>query len=93
MELAAARKEGFHSKSSIDTDDNNSKRRPLVVIGIFTRFGRRNNRDAIRKAWMGNGKLLFLSVALLYFSAGKENYWIITVSFSVLPKLARFMGI
>ncbi|KAJ4705898.1 Hexosyltransferase [Melia azedarach] len=58
MELAAARKEGFHSKSSIDTDDNNSKRRPLVVIGIFTRFGRRNNRDAIRKAWMGNGAAL-----------------------------------
>lgn len=58
MQLAAAGQEGFKSKSSTDTDDNDPKKRPLVVIGILTRFGRKNNRDAIRKAWMGTGKLL-----------------------------------
>lgn len=51
MELASAKKEGFMSKRSVD----DSKKRPLLVVGIFTRFGRKNNRDAIRKAWMGSG--------------------------------------
>jgi hypothetical protein len=54
MELAAARQEGFTLKRS--TLKNGT--RPLVVIGIFTKFGRKNNRDAIRKAWMGTGNLL-----------------------------------
>ncbi|XP_056160187.1 hydroxyproline O-galactosyltransferase HPGT1 [Syzygium oleosum] len=54
MELAAAKKEGFISKHSVD----DSKKRPLLVVGIFTRFGRKNNRDAIRKAWMGSGTAL-----------------------------------
>ncbi|KAL9409814.1 hypothetical protein AB3S75_048106 [Citrus x aurantiifolia] len=58
MQLAAAGQEGFKSKSSTDTDDNDPKKRPLVVIGILTRFGRKNNRDAIRKAWMGTGAAL-----------------------------------
>ncbi|KAL9412402.1 hypothetical protein AB3S75_045932 [Citrus x aurantiifolia] len=58
MQLAAAGQEGFKSKGSTDMDDNDPKKRPLVVIGILTRFGRKNNRDAIRKAWMGTGKLL-----------------------------------
>lgn len=58
MQLAAARQEGFKSKSSTDTDDNDPKKRPLVVIGILTKFGRKNNRDAIRKAWMGTGATL-----------------------------------
>ncbi|KAI5334681.1 hypothetical protein L3X38_024814 [Prunus dulcis] len=52
MELAAARQEGFASMRSIEINGTDYKRRPLVVIGIFT-FGRKNNRDAIRKAWMG----------------------------------------
>ena len=55
MDLVAARQEGFTSKHSSDTDGAVSKRRPLVVIGVLTRFGRKNNRDAIRKAWMGSG--------------------------------------
>lgn len=56
MELAAARQEGFVSKHLSDTDINKTpKRRPLVVIGILTGFDRKSNRDAIRKAWMGNG--------------------------------------
>ncbi|KAI9160937.1 hypothetical protein LWI28_012912 [Acer negundo] len=59
MELAAARQEGFIAKSlTVDTDDGNLNKRPLVVIGIVTMFGRKNNRDAIRKAWMGNGAAL-----------------------------------
>ncbi|GMJ14961.1 hydroxyproline O-galactosyltransferase 1 [Hibiscus trionum] len=58
MDLAAAGKEGFTSKRLLDTDGDVSKRRPLVVIGILTRFGRKNNRDAIRKAWMGSGVTL-----------------------------------
>ncbi|GMY07388.1 hydroxyproline O-galactosyltransferase HPGT1 [Fagus crenata] len=58
MELAAARQDGFASKSSTETNEVNSKKRPLVVIGILTRFGRKNNRDAIRKAWMGTGAAL-----------------------------------
>lgn len=48
MELAAAKQEGFVSKIL-------PKRRPRVVIGILTGFGRKRNRDAIRKAWMGTG--------------------------------------
>ncbi|KAH7557744.1 hypothetical protein JRO89_XS11G0212500 [Xanthoceras sorbifolium] len=55
MELAAARQEGFSTKSLTDAKDENLNKRPLVVIGIITRFGRKNNRDAIRKAWMGTG--------------------------------------
>ncbi|KAL5540885.1 hypothetical protein UlMin_043277 [Ulmus minor] len=58
MELDAARQEGFISKSSAKTDGADSKKRPLVVIGVITKFGRSNNRDAIRKAWMGTGAAL-----------------------------------
>ncbi|XP_051137875.1 hydroxyproline O-galactosyltransferase HPGT1-like [Andrographis paniculata] len=57
MELAAARQEGFQSKL-LSEYNKNSKRRPLVVIGIFTGFDRKSHRDAIRKAWMGTGKTL-----------------------------------
>ncbi|KAK9143922.1 hypothetical protein Syun_013322 [Stephania yunnanensis] len=58
MELAAARQEGFVSKQRPDTNGTYSSRRPLAVIGIITRFGRKNNRDAIRKAWMRTGAAL-----------------------------------
>ncbi|BFG23453.1 hypothetical protein CerSpe_097270 [Prunus speciosa] len=58
MELAAARQEGFTSMRSTEINGTDYKRRPLVVIGIFTTFGRKNNRDAIRKAWMGTGAAL-----------------------------------
>lgn len=66
MELAAARQEGFDSKQSTETTGTNSKKRPLVVIGILTGFGRKNNRDAIRKAWMGTGILFLFSVGLMF---------------------------
>lgn len=58
MELAAARQEGFVSKHLWDKSRTPSKKRPLVVIGILTGFGRKSNRDAIRKAWMGTGTAL-----------------------------------
>lgn len=55
MDLVAARQLALTSKHPTETDGTNSKKRPLAVIGILTRFGRKNNRDAIRKAWMGAG--------------------------------------
>uniref|UniRef100_A0A803PPU0 Hexosyltransferase n=1 Tax=Cannabis sativa TaxID=3483 RepID=A0A803PPU0_CANSA len=58
MELAAAVQKGFTSTRSTETNGTHTKKRPLVVIGILTRFGRNNNRDAIRKAWMGSGGAL-----------------------------------
>lgn len=54
MELAAAKQEGFVSKLLSETDKS-PMRKPLVVVGILTGFGRKSNRDAIRKAWMGTG--------------------------------------
>lgn len=56
MELAAARKDGFVSKYLPENDKTDSKKKPLAVIGIITRFGRKKNRDAIRKAWMPTGR-------------------------------------
>ncbi|KAL6127626.1 hypothetical protein ACLB2K_070989 [Fragaria x ananassa] len=53
-ELAAAKQEGF----SVQHSTLKNGTRPLLVIGIFTKFGRKNNRDAIRKAWMGTGSAL-----------------------------------
>lgn len=64
MELAAAKQEGFVSKGLIETNGTYSKRRPLVVIGILTKFGRRKNRDAIRKAWMGSGNIILFFLLL-----------------------------
>ncbi|XP_010261468.1 PREDICTED: hydroxyproline O-galactosyltransferase HPGT1 [Nelumbo nucifera] len=58
MELAAARQEGFVSKHLSGTDGTSSKKRLLAVIGIITKFGHKNNRDAIRKAWMPTGAVL-----------------------------------
>ncbi|GAB4858403.1 Hydroxyproline O-galactosyltransferase HPGT1 [Ancistrocladus abbreviatus] len=55
MELAAARQEGFVLRYLTETDATGSKKRPLVVVGILTSFGRKSKRDAVRKAWMGTG--------------------------------------
>lgn len=57
MELAAARQEGFVSKHLPDTKKP-PRKQPVVVIGVLTSFGRKNNRDAIRKAWMATGTVL-----------------------------------
>ncbi|KAK6947879.1 protein of unknown function DUF4094 [Dillenia turbinata] len=58
LELAAARQEGFVSKHMPESDGNQSKKKLLAVIGVMTTFGRKNNRDAIRKAWMSTGAAL-----------------------------------
>ncbi|MBA0582759.1 hypothetical protein Gorai_024892, partial [Gossypium raimondii] len=52
MDLAAAKQEGYVSKEHSGNDGTRSKKRLLGVIGIITTFGRKKNRDAIRKAWM-----------------------------------------
>lgn len=57
MEVAAARKEGFVTKYSMGNDAT-GKKKLLAVMGITTQFGRRRNRDAIRKAWMPTGAAL-----------------------------------
>ncbi|XP_062074495.1 hydroxyproline O-galactosyltransferase HPGT1-like isoform X2 [Humulus lupulus] len=51
-ELTAARQEGFTLKSLSKNDETRPTRNLIAVIGIITTFGRRKNRDAIRKAWM-----------------------------------------
>ena len=56
MELAAAKQKGFTS-SLLPETNRTPKKKPLVVIGVLTRFGRKNNREAIRKAWMGTGRV------------------------------------
>lgn len=68
MELAAAREEGFVSKHLPRTKINGtySRKKLLTVIGILTRFGRKNNRDAIRKAWMSTGRLLSSFVSFFF---------------------------
>ena len=65
-ELVAAKQEGFTSNHWSKTNKI-PKKRPLVVIGVLTTFGRKNNRDAIRKAWMGTGKVPPLYVRLLFY--------------------------
>lgn len=57
-ELAAAREEGFVPKSLLKNDEARPGKKILAVIGIITTYGRRKNRDAIRKAWMPTGNYL-----------------------------------
>lgn len=58
VELAKAREEGFVSKHSSENSGARTKKKILAVIGIITKFGRKKNRDAIRKAWMPTGAAL-----------------------------------
>ncbi|XP_059642038.1 hydroxyproline O-galactosyltransferase HPGT1-like [Cornus florida] len=58
MELAKARQEGFVSKYLLGDSGTHTKKKLLAVVGIITNFGRKNNRDAIRKAWMPTGAAL-----------------------------------
>nr|XP_023919636.1 hydroxyproline O-galactosyltransferase HPGT1-like [Quercus suber] len=55
MDLAAATQEGFVPKHLSKNVWTRSKKKLLAVIGIMTTFGRKKNRDAIRKAWMPTG--------------------------------------
>ena len=63
MDLAAATQEGFVPKHLSKNDGTRSKKKLLAVIGIITTFGRKKNRDAIRKAWMPTGNCLLVSFA------------------------------
>lgn len=54
MELAAAQQEGFVS-NHLSENKGTPKKKLLAVVGIITKFGRKNNRDAIRRAWMPTG--------------------------------------
>ncbi|XBI10061.1 hypothetical protein VPH35_137452 [Triticum aestivum] len=58
MELAAAKHEGFVGKYTSETNATHSRKKPLVVIGIMTSFGRKNYREAVRKSWLPTGSLL-----------------------------------
>lgn len=55
MELSAARKEGFVPKQLSVNNEKQPTKKILSVIGVMTTFGRKKNRDAIRKAWMPTG--------------------------------------
>lgn len=77
IELAAAREEGFTSKYFSENDSTHTKKKFLAVIGILTTFGRKKNRDAIRKAWMSTGKTSFYLLALSIFLI-EDLTWIIT---------------
>ncbi|CAN1267616.1 Hydroxyproline O-galactosyltransferase HPGT1 [Linum perenne] len=57
-ELVSAKQEGFSSEWLTDNGGARPKKRQLVVIGVMTVFGNKNNRDAVRKAWMGSGESL-----------------------------------
>lgn len=57
MELAAARQEGFVGKYSLESSGNHTRKRLTVVIGVMTTFGRKSNRDAIRKSWLPTGEV------------------------------------
>ncbi|KAK3021888.1 hypothetical protein RJ639_047392 [Escallonia herrerae] len=58
MELGTARQEGFISKNIPENSGTNTKKRLMAVIGVMTRFGHKNNRDAVRKSWMHTGAAL-----------------------------------
>ncbi|KAI3453785.1 hypothetical protein Pfo_010448 [Paulownia fortunei] len=57
VDLEKARQEGFVPKH-LSENGGTTKKKLLAVIGIVTMFGRKNNRDAIRKAWMPTGAAL-----------------------------------
>lgn len=54
-ELAAARQEGFVPKHLPGNNKKHPTKKLLLVVGVMTTFGRKKNRDAIRKAWMPAG--------------------------------------
>nr|GMD72530.1 hydroxyproline O-galactosyltransferase HPGT1-like isoform X2 [Ipomoea batatas] len=58
MELEKAKQEGFVSNRVPDNSGNHSKKKLLAVLGIITKFDRRKNREAIRRAWMPTGSAL-----------------------------------
>lgn len=62
-ELAAARQEGFVPKHLTGSDGKHPSKKVLSVVGVMTTFGRKKNRDAIRKAWMPTGTFFAVLVS------------------------------
>ncbi|XP_074329643.1 hydroxyproline O-galactosyltransferase HPGT1-like [Apium graveolens] len=58
LELDKARQGGFIARHFTVKGGSGNKKRLLAVVGIITRFGRKKNRDAIRRAWMSTGAAL-----------------------------------
>ncbi|RVW99330.1 Hydroxyproline O-galactosyltransferase HPGT1 [Vitis vinifera] len=54
MELAASQQEDFASKNLLENKGTPPKKRLLAVVGIITKFGHKNNRDAICKGMDAN---------------------------------------
>ena len=54
MELAAAQQEDFASKNLLENKGTPPKKRLLAVVGIITKFGHKNNRDAIYRGTNAN---------------------------------------
>ena len=59
MELAAAQQEDFASKNLLENKGTPLKKRLLAVVRIITKFGHKNNRDAIHRAWMPTSRIPF----------------------------------
>lgn len=74
LDLEKARQEGFVPKH-LNENGVTTKKKLLAVVGIITMFGRKNNRDAIRKAWMPTGMLfLHVEVHLVWHKSGCSGY-------------------
>ncbi|RVW99357.1 hypothetical protein CK203_030654 [Vitis vinifera] len=54
MELAAAQQKDFASKNLLENKGTPPKKRLLAVVGIITKFGHKNNRDAIYRGTDAN---------------------------------------
>lgn len=83
MDLEKARQEGFVPKHLLENSVT-TKKKLLAVVGIITMFGRKNNRDAIRKAWLPTGTH-FLQVVLLIFSGTNLSYFITFMPLKSIP--------
>jgi hydroxyproline O-galactosyltransferase HPGT len=66
MELSAAKHGGFVGKYSAEANTTYSKKKPLIVIGIMTSFGRKNYCDAVRKSWLPTGTSLHLHLSYVF---------------------------
>lgn len=60
------------------------------MIGIITRFGRKKNRDAIRRAWMSTGRIPFFFVSLKTLFILLCNT---QISFQCVVSLRLLMGV
>lgn len=59
MELTLAKSQGY-LKNQLLQSGSSSDRKLLAVIGVYTGFGSRLNRNMFRGSWMPRGQLDFL---------------------------------